>query len=165
MIKVTMQFVKEFHRVEKAQKDAERRYLYRVGGLMRRHVTQRVLGPRKAKRRKRKSGGGYIGAGPSRPGQPPIPRRGGKNGKADIKRVRFHVDSARGFVIIGPTGGVSDAPELLEKGGRSTRRVRGRRMTVRHPKRPYMRVSFDLLKPTFASIYGEESRRIYRRGR
>lgn len=163
--KFKFKFKQEFKRIERANAQATRNYLFRSGGLYRTHVRRFVLGRRYAPYRRKKSGKGFKGKKPSAAGQPPVPRKA--RGRADIKRVKFDVNKNLGIVIIGPTGGVSDAPEKLEKGGMVRRQAgpKGRRVMTRFrlAKRPYMKVTDKKLRPILKKIYAEESLKVYNR--
>lgn len=99
-----------------------RRILGRFGALTRKIERQSI--------RRRKSS--------SRPGQPPHAHAKGNDG---LKLVYFAVDPAKRDVVIGPVGfkaaDGTPVPELLDRGGTVTRRIRGRTRRQTYRARPF----------------------------
>lgn len=85
----------------------------------------------------------------SRPGQPPSDHSG------LLKHfIFFRYDQSSDSVVIGPVRfGRSDAPRLLEHGGVTNRKRRGRLTRMRYKARPFMQPALEKEKPGFAEIW------------
>jgi len=118
---------------------AERRVLSRFGAFVRRGARSSI--------RKRRA----ISA----PGAPPSSHTG------LLKRNIFFVyEPSRSSVVIGPIllNGSSDAPSLLEHGGRISRRRRGKRMRLTYRPRPFMGPAFEREQPKLPALWRDSVR-------
>lgn len=129
-------------RVQKAVSHANRRALSRAGAFVRTRARTSM--------RKRR--------GTSRPGQPPYAHEGSLR-----RMILFGYEPSRETVVVGPVGfRSSDAPNVLEFGGRTTvvrrRRSsrRGQRVIktrVRIAARPYMVPALDKERPNLPALW------------
>lgn len=123
-------------KVRRATDRATRRVLSRFGAFVRRTARSSI------RRRKRIS----------RPGEPPSSRTG------LLKRfIFFGYDTRARSVVIGPARltrkGRGEAPSLLEYGGRTTLKRRGRRRRARYAARPFMGPAFEKEKPQLPAMW------------
>ncbi len=123
-------------KVRRATDSATRRVLSRFGAFVRRTARSSI------RRRKRIS----------RPGEPPSSRTG------LLKRfIFFGYDTRARSVVIGPARltrkGRGEAPSLLEYGGRTTLKRRGRRRRARYAARPFMGPAFEKEKPQLPAMW------------
>lgn len=128
--------------VQKAVSHANRRALSRAGAFVRTRARTSM--------RKRR--------GTSRPGQPPYAHEGSLR-----RMILFGYEPSRETVVVGPVGfRSSDAPNVLEFGGRTTvvRRRRSSRMgqrviktRVRIAARPYMAPALDKERPNLPPLW------------
>jgi len=108
--------------------------------------------------------------GPSAPGTPPHahtsyqgkPKKNGKPSKRFLFRdsILFGYGKARDSVIVGPifkAGSVrrssKTVPQMLEEGGNSSRRSRGKVVPTRYRPRPFMAPALEREKPKFAGMF------------
>ena len=118
---------------------AERRVLSRFGAFVRRGARSSI--------RKRKS--------VAPPGSPPSSHTGLLR-----KNIFFTYEPSRSSVVIGPIrlNKPMNAPELLEHGGRATRRRRGKNVQVTYRPRPYMGPAFDQELPQLPAMWRDSVR-------
>lgn len=141
LIAVTQHFF-DREAVLSATERAERRVMNHAGALTRKIARQSL------RRRKRASA----------PGQPPAGRTG------LLKDFLFyHYDRSRNTVTVGPyrfaTRVPYVVPEILEYGGRVSRRGRdGRRIEQRYAARPFMRPALDKVAPRFPGLWRDTVR-------
>ena len=87
----------------------------------------------------------------SRPGEPPSSHVG------LVRRFLFFVfEPSRSSVVIGPAQlnrGDEDALDMLEHGGRTVRRVGGRRRRVTYRARPFMGPAFEAEQPQLPALW------------
>ncbi len=77
--------------------------------------------------------------GTSPPGKPPYSHEGSLR-----RKILFGYDPQSESVVVGPLGfRKSDAPHLLEYGGKATIQRRGKRVRATYKPRPYMGPAFD----------------------
>lgn len=113
---------------------AERRVLSRFGAFVRRGARSSIRKRRRASAR----------------GSPPSSHTG------LLKRNIFFVyEPLRSSVIIGPVklNKGTDAPEVLEHGGRVVRRVNGKKVRVTYKPRPYMGPAYAKERPKLSSMW------------
>jgi len=115
---------------------ATRRVLSRFGAYVRRTAKSSI------RKRKRISS----------PGKPPSSHTG------LLKRfIFFGYDRARRSVVIGPArltqGGRGDAPSLLEYGGTTALKTRGKRKRARFRARPYMGPAMEKERPKLPQMW------------
>ena len=91
------------------------------------------------------------------PGQPPSSHTGLLK-----KFIFFGYDAARQSVVIGPTRlnqkGRGEAPPLLEYGGKTTLKRRGKRQRTTYKARPYMGPAFEKEKPQLPAMWRDSVR-------
>lgn len=143
--------------VQKAINKAKRNRLAGAGALVRKVARNSIRTQPKArqvapgaKRRKRKVSAMRI----SRPGSPPKQHTRGKH---NLKRILFAWDPARESVVVGPVlfktvNGVK-VTEVLEHGGRSTTRRRGKTIRTHVRPRPFMKPALDVSAPKFPDLF------------
>ncbi len=125
-----------------ATERAERRNLSKAGSFVR-NTARKSIKPRKKV---------------SRPGSPPSRHRKGKGG---IRTIFFVYEPRRSSVVVGAVSfGGSDAPELLEHGGTTTRKLRSRssrggrkRTRATYRARPFMEPALIEETPKFEAIW------------
>ncbi|MGC9455262.1 MAG: hypothetical protein ACP5HU_10415 [Phycisphaerae bacterium] len=133
---VTKQMFFDAKKVRRATDRATRRVLSRFGAFVRRTARSSI---RKRKRI-------------SRPGRPPSSHTG------LLKRfIFFGYDTRARSVVIGPARltqtGRGEAPSLLEYGGWTTLKRRGRRKRARYKARPFMGPAFEKEKPQLPAMW------------
>lgn len=119
---------------------ARRRYLSKAAAFVRNTARRSI------RRRKR----GY-----SKPGNPPYSKTG------LLKRfILFGYDEQADDMLVGATqlSHHSDAPEMLEHGGTTTRNVFGKRKRARYEARPFMRPALEQERPNFPKIWRDSVR-------
>ncbi len=128
-------------RVQRAAVDAAERVGKKFGSFVMRSARQSIRKPGK-------------NGQPARPGQPPKDRSGALKGF-----ILFAYDKADRSVVIGPSllPGRTDAPEALEKGKRTVRRVfsGGKRVRkqVTYEPRPFMVPALEKRLPELLGLW------------
>lgn len=115
---------------------AERQVLSKFGAFVRRTARTSI-------RKRRKT---------SKPGSPPSSHTG------LLKRnIFFAYEKSRNSVVIGPISlnKSGDAPELLEYGGRATRRINGKSRRVTYKPRPYMGPAMAANLPALPGMWAD----------
>lgn len=125
--------------VKNAVDRAERKVLTKFGAFVRRGARSSI--------RKRKA--------VSQPGSPPSSHVGLLK-----QNIFFVYEPNRSSVVIGPIllGKGTDAPALLEHGGKVTRRIRNRRVRMTYRPRPYMGPAFEREKPKLPAMWRDSVR-------
>lgn len=120
---------------------ASRKVLSKFGALVRRSAKSSI--------RKRKK--------PAPPGSPPSSHTGLLK-----KFIFFGYDTDARSVVIGPTRlnqkGRGEAPPLLEYGGKTTLKRRGKRKRTTYKARPYMGPAFEKEKPQLPAMWRDSVR-------
>lgn len=120
---------------------ASRKVLSKFGAFVRRSAKSSI--------RKRKK--------PAPPGSPPSSHTGLLK-----KFIFFGYDLDAQSVVIGPTRlnqkGRGDAPPLLEYGGKTTLKRRGKRKRTTYKARPYMGPAFEKEKPQLPAMWRDSVR-------
>lgn len=121
---------------------ATRRVLSRFGAFVRR-TARRSIRPRKRT---------------SAPGSPPSSHTG------LLKRfIFFGYDPRKSSVVIGPQRlsqkGRGDAPALLEHGGKTTLKRRGKRVKAKVRQRPFMGPAFEKEQPQLPALWRNSIKR------
>ena len=122
-------------RVQAATDRAQRRVLRRFGAFVRQRARTSIR-PRK---------------GTSPPGQPPYSHTGLLR-----RNIYFAYEPMRRSVIVGPVrlnAKAGEAPRLLETGGRTLRRHRGRLQPAIYRPRPYMLPAFAAEQQKLPSLW------------
>lgn len=132
----TKQMFFDSKKVRRATDRATRRVLSKFGAFVRRTARSSI---RKRKRI-------------SRPGEPPSSHMGLLK-----KFIFFGYEPAKRSVVIGPArltqSGRGEAPSLLEYGGGTTLKRRGRRRRARYKARPFMGPAFGKEKPKLPAMW------------
>lgn len=120
---------------------ASRKVLSKFGAFVRRSAKSSI--------RKRKK--------PAPPGSPPSSHTGLLK-----KFIFFGYDTDARSVVIGPTRlnqkGRGEAPPLLEYGGKTTLKRRGKRKRTTYKARPYMGPAFEKEKPQLPAMWRDSVR-------
>lgn len=131
-------------RVQRAAVDAAERVGKKFGSYVMRSARQSIRKPNKS-------------GEPARPGQPPKDRSGALKGF-----ILFAYDKQDRSVVIGPSllPGRTDAPEALERGKRTVRRVfQGRkrvRKAVTYEARPFMVPALEKRLPELLGLWSNQ---------